>query len=179
MKFKRFTPALIAAALMVAPVTADAQSQPAPSVPDSVQQMMMEFQQLQQQLGQIQQQALAQDASLKEKQDAVQETVEQAMQEMAPGIEQKIDRLEALPAEIQAAQGDQATMQALLAEGQALQQEVQAAQAEAVQREDVAREIEYFRAELLAGMSAVEPTTPQLVSRLEALAERLQAALAS
>ncbi|HEX7118283.1 MAG TPA: hypothetical protein VF212_05820 [Longimicrobiales bacterium] len=171
---------LLVAAVAGGAVSAPAQTPqpPVPPVPDSVREMLMELQQVQQQLRAIQESTLEANAPLREERAAAQAAVESAMREADPDVERKIERLEEIAVELRdaRAQQDTARMRRLIEEGRRTQAEVQRAQAAAMQREDVVQRIETYRQNLLAAMRAHDPRTDELIARLESLARRIHAA---
>jgi len=170
--------ALVAGSLAVA-VPGRAQTpQPAPPVPDSVRQMLMELQRVGEELERIQEATLAANEGLRRQRQSVQAAVERAMVEVDPRSRGRLDRLRQIAGELRQAQErqDTARVQALIAEAQRLQQELQPAQAAAMQREDVMRQVQAYQERLLAAMRAHDPRTDELIARLESLAMRLQAA---
>lgn len=102
----------------------------------------------------------------------------EAMLAVDPGVDEAMQRLDAMAEEARAAQAQQdtAAMRRLLIEGQRMHQQIQSAQAQAIQREDVAKRIEEYRDDLLAAMKKHDPRTEELIHRMEDLTERLQAA---
>jgi predicted nucleic acid-binding Zn-ribbon protein len=171
--------AILTAAAVAALIPAGAQAQQAqPQLPDSLLPLVQELQQLQQELTGIQQRAMAADTSLQQEQVAVQQVVERTVLELDPTIAQRLARLEELEGEFRAAQEaqDSGRMQALMEEAQQIQAQVQEAQARALERPDVEQRIAAFREKLVARMATVEPRTPELMSRMEHLLARLDAA---
>jgi len=170
---------LVVAGSMAVAVPARTQTpQPAPPIPDSVRQMFVELQQVSAELEQIQEATLAANESLRQQRAATQAAVERAMVEADPQAKRRLDRLRAIGGELREAQArqDTARMQALIGEAQQLQRELQPAQAAAMQREDVVKQVQAYQERLLAAMRAHDPRTDQLITRLESLERRIQAA---
>jgi uncharacterized phage infection (PIP) family protein YhgE len=170
---------ILTLAAVAALVPAGAQAQQAqPQLPDSLVPLVQELQQLQQELTGIQQRAMASDTALQQEQVAVQQVVERTVLELDPTLTQKLERLEVLEGEFRSAQEaqDMERMQALMQEAQQIQAAVQEAQAQALERPAVAQRITEFREKLVARMAVVEPRTPELMSRMESLLARLDAA---
>jgi DNA repair exonuclease SbcCD ATPase subunit len=178
----RTTPRLLpAAGLAILLVGAPLAGQDAPppmqqeALPDSIQEMIQEFQELEQRLGQLQQQALAESQELQERQVELQGLVQQVMQEIDPEFESRIERLQALEREAMAAQEaqDAETLQALIAEAQSLQADLQQTQERAMENPEVQSELEVFQTAMMDEMTKHDPEAPELLERLEELAERL------
>lgn len=172
-----------ALALLLGPMTAVAQNpvpQPTPQaeMPDSVREMLIELQTLQQELGVLQQQALESDTALQQKQETLEQAIEAAMVEVDPSVEQASDRLEALRGEAMAAEAaqDTAGIMKLMQEAQEIQTTLERAQQAAMERDDVAAAVESFRSDLMVAMKKVNPEAETMVQRFETLMERLEAA---
>lgn len=176
LQFLRITAGLAGLVLLLSAPLA-AQATPSPAMPDSVQALLAEFQQLQSHLQQTQMEAIQADAALEAEQQALQETVEEAIVEMDPALEAKIDSLPGLQQAAMAAQqsGDTTEIRNLMATGQRIQASIQQAQQQVVQQEEVAQEIEVFQEQLLTAMEEVDPEIRTVVERLDELTERLGA----
>lgn len=150
----------------------------APQLPPEAQELIQELQQVQARLEPIQQQAL-QDPQVQEAQQALGDEVQAAMTEVDPETPQRIERLQVLMSEAQAAQAeqDEAAMGEIVAEAQGLEQRLQAAQAEAVQRPDIAPQVEQFQAQLLEKMVELDPDVESLIEQAKELDARLAALL--
>lgn len=172
-RIERISIAALLFALAV-PGLADAQEQQEQQ-PENTQELLQELQQIQQRLGDIERQALEQDEALRERREAMVDLVQDAMVEMNPGVEEKLDRLQALENEFAEARasGDRETLQALAMEAQQLQAEVQQAQTQAMGRDDVAAELESYRDRLTDRMQEIEPETGQLMERMATISEKL------
>lgn len=147
-----------------------------PALPDSVQEMIQEYQELQNRLGSIQEQAIEQNEELQEERDQLQETVEDAMREARPGVDEDLERMEELQEEMTAAQEaqDREAMMQLSSEAQQLRMDLQEAQSQALENPDVQDEIEAFQDHLMEEMAQVDSETEDLVARLDTLTEQLQ-----
>ena len=147
-------------------------------LPDSITALLMEVQMLQQRLGGIQQQALAEDTSLQQKQASLEARIEEAMKAADPQVETATARLQALQQEAQAAQAAQDTtaLMGLVQEAQQLQMRLEVTQEAVLEQPEVAGAMEAFRADLLVAMKKVEPETDTLIERFESLVAKLQAA---
>lgn len=181
--FARVTAVVLAVALLPgAPLGAQGEGPPPtmpqqPQIPDSVRELMTEFQQIQRTLDSVQTEAVQANPELQAQQRELQETVEETMIEMHPELEPRMDRVETLQGEIQQAQQaqDRQAVQELVTEARQIQQEIQSAQGEAMQREDVSQAIETFRDNLVAAMSEVDPQVEEKLDRLDELSERIRA----
>lgn len=147
-----------------------------PQVPDSIQEMIQEAQQLQQRLAGIQQAAIEKNPELAERQQQLSDLVESTMVELDADIEKKADRLGELQQEAQAASqsGDQAALQKLMQEGGEIQQQLQLVQQQALESPAVQEQVEAYQSELLSEMKDVDAETETLIEQLTELAERLQ-----
>lgn len=163
------------------PLTAQEPPVPPPQqqLPDSVQEMLAEYQQKQQQIQALQIQALEGSEELQVRQGAVQATVQAAMLEVDPEFEARVDRLQALEGEAMAAQQaqDMAKLQSLMDEAEEIQTRLRLAQETALERPDVKEEVETFQEELVEEMAKHDPQAPQLWAELQELEERLEAAI--
>ncbi|HEX6939181.1 MAG TPA: hypothetical protein VF158_07185 [Longimicrobiales bacterium] len=170
--------ALAAALAIAAPAWSQTPQLPASPVPDSVRQLLVEFQRVRQQLAEIQDATLEADSALREERAAVQGAVEAAMIEEDPGVKGKLERLKEIGGELRTAraQRDTARMRRLIEEVGHTQRELQQAQAAAMRRDGVARQVAAYHEHLLAAMRTHDPRTNGLLERLESLARRLEAA---
>lgn len=171
-----FPAAPLAALLAAAPVAAqDAPPTMQQQVPDSIQELIVEFQELEQRLGALQQQALAGNEELQEQQLELRQLVQQVMHEIDPQFEARVERLQALEQEAMAAQEaqDMETLQQLIGEAQTLQAGLQETQEEAMESPQVQQELEVFQAAMLDEMTRHDPEAPELIERLEELAEQI------
>lgn len=168
--------------LLVVAASASAQGAPPqgqpPAVDDSTQAMVQEYQEKSMELGELQNQALEENEALMTRRDEITEIVNATIIEINPEAEGQMARLDELQQEAVAAQEaqDMETLQALVNEAQGLQSSLQAAQAEALQREEVASEIEAFEADLMAAMVAIDPEAEDIIARLDELSAALNVA---
>lgn len=153
-----------------------ADSMQRPALPDSVQRLLAEFQQVQQRLGAIQEKALEANPVLAERQDSVRDVVESVMVEMNPALEARIDRLDEIEdsATVAREASDTARVMELLGEARQIQSNLQQSQTRAMQRDSVAREVQGFRERLLTAMREVDPETDRLLKRLREVTLRIQ-----
>lgn len=161
------------------PAPAPAPGQQAPgqtALPDSVQQMIQEFRGLQNRLASLQDSALQQSDQLQSQQAEIQESIQTAITETNPELEEDIARMEELQQEMQEAreaQNRERMMQLSMEAGQ-IRSQLQSAQADVMERPAIQEEIESFQNQLLDEMIAIEPETEELIAQLEALNERFQ-----
>jgi hypothetical protein len=173
---------LLAIPFAVTPLTAQ-QAEPGPGVapaPEELQLMMEEYQQIQQQYGEIQTQAFMSSEELQERQVEINDIVVEAFFESYPQAEVQMARLDEIQAEASAAQEaqDMDALGQLMGEAGELQRELQEAQDRVLEREDVRVHIESFEADLMAIMVDIDPEAEQMRDRLDELAEVLSAAMA-
>jgi hypothetical protein len=177
----------MAAALLLAipftatPLTAQ-QAEPGPGAapaPEEIQMMMEEYQQIQQQYGEIQTQAFMSSEDLQERQVAINDMVVDAFFESYPQAEAQMTRLDEIQVEASAAQEaqDMDALGQLMGEAGELQRELQEAQDRVLEREDVRVHIESFEADLMAIMVDIDPEAEQMRDRLDELAAVLSAAM--
>lgn len=179
MKLRTNATAALAAAALLLPVTAFAQStteQP----PAEIQEWITEMQQIQARLEPVQGQAL-QDSELQAEQQQIGEAVRGAMVAANPAVAGQLERMEAILEEARAAQAasDADRIVALTAEAQALQAELAEAQAEALQQPDIEARVEAFQKNLHERMVQIDPESRALLDRLQELDRRVRAAIGS
>lgn len=168
---------LLALLFVVAPAGLVAQQQGAmdpAQLPPEAQELIVELQQLQVKLQPIQQEAM-QDPEIQAAQQALGVEIQAAMVEVDPQTPERIERLQELMGEAQAAQAaqDEAAMAQLVAEGRELEQQLQATQAAAIQDPEIAPRVEAFEARLLERMLEVDPEAGSLIERAKELDARL------
>lgn len=180
--FLRLTALVLLLALVPgAPLMAQGEGPPPtmpqqPQMPDSVRELMTEFQEIQRTLDSIQTQAVEANPELRAQQAQLQETVQEKMIEMHPDLEPKMDRMETLQGEIQQAQQsqNQQKVQQLISEARGIQQEIQTAQADALEEEEVSEAVDSFRDNLVDAMSEVDPEVEEKLDRMDELAQRIR-----
>lgn len=147
-----------------------------PEVTPEQQAMLQEFQQLQQRVAMVEQQAMQQNPELQEELANAQGAVIAAMIELRPETRDHLERLETLEGEIRSAQQaqDGERMQSLMLEAVSLTEQLNDAQAEAMEREDVAARLDAFQDHLLSRMVAIEPETEAMIARMQEIAQQLQ-----
>lgn len=158
------------------PAQAAPQGQAMPALPDSIQQMLQDFRNLQNRLASLQDQAIQQSEELQAQRDGIQESIESAMADANPQIEEDIARMEELQQEMTEAREaeNQERMMSLSMEAGQLRSQLQSAQSDVMQRPAIQEEIESFQENLLDEMVSIEPEAEDLVSELESLSQQLQ-----
>jgi len=168
------------AVALLASAPALAQEPPAPpqqELPDSVQELLQEFQDTQERFNQLQNRAIQENPDLQERQEEIGVMVREAVAEIDPEAEARVERLEALEGEFMAAQerGDGEAVQALIMEAQEIQSAIESAQAQAFERDDIQEAIETFQADLMVAMSELDPEAEGMLARLQDLADQITA----
>jgi dsDNA-specific endonuclease/ATPase MutS2 len=177
------TAAIAAALLFAAPLAAQGppvqQDQMQMQMPDSVQEMITEAQAIQQEVQQLQMQAMEENEELQVMRDQLSEMVRAAVSEIEPEFDQLIERMGELEQEFMAAQQsqDQEALQQLQMEATQVQTRLQTAEQQAMEQPQIQEEIEVFEDELMAEMTLHDPDAPQKMERLEELAARIEAAM--
>lgn len=173
---RTFLIAAVVALVGVVPVTGQQTPPPQQQMSDSTRALLQELQQVQQKLSQIRQKALQQNGDLRQRRDTIQKIVQDAMREEDPQLDERMGRLDSMRAEMQAARQSQDTqkMRKLMMEARGVQQKIQAAQAAALQREDVAKEVDSFETDLIAEMKKVDPEAAKLLARADEIVAELR-----
>jgi predicted nucleic acid-binding Zn-ribbon protein len=178
----RLPSVFLALALMAAPALAQQLPGGAPTLPqelpEEVQELLSEAQETQERLADIHEKALAESPDLQARQADLQELVDSTMRALEPEFDRFIERLGQLEQEAMAAQQSQdgERLQALMTEAQSVSGRLQAAQAQAMETPEIRDEMEAYEETLIDEMTRVDPETPQLLARMEELAEELEAA---
>lgn len=170
--------ALVAFAALVLPAAPlAAQQEGGAQLPDSVRELVQEFQGLRQRLDSVQRLTMEQNPRLQERQQDVESFVNEIMVDQHPGIEAKMDRLPELQQSLVEARqaGDTAQLRSVVQEGQQLQAELQQARMETLQDDSVQERVSTLREDLMTAMVEVDPGIGDVMDRLEVLARRLQA----
>jgi hypothetical protein len=130
---------------------------------------------IQQRIGQLEQQAMA-DSALQKQLVALQAHIQEEMVQEDPEFGEKEDRLVELRAEMSEAQqsGDQEAMSSIAAEGQALDTTLRQLQAEVLANEDIASKVTAFQENVQAKMAEIDPEAPELIERASEIAAILQ-----
>lgn len=147
-------------------------------LPPEAQELITELQQLQAQLQPIQQQVL-QDPEIQTAQQTLAADIQEAMAEMDPSTPERLERLQELMTQAQAAQEEQdaTAMGEIVAEARALEEQLQAAQAAAIESPEIAPRVEEFEARILEKMVEVDPEAESMIERAQELDAKLAAVL--
>lgn len=146
--------------------------------PDSIQEMVAEYQEKAQRYTAIQSQVMMANEDLQERQAAISDLVVTSLFETHPEAEAQIARLDAIEAEAAAAQQaqDMDLLGQLIAEAGSIQNTLQTAQDRVLEQENVKTQIDGFEADLMALMLDVDPEAQTLRTRLDELSAILNAA---
>ena len=138
--------------------------------------LIAEYRDLQQRLGQVQQEALA-DSALQQAYSVLETRIEEEMTAVDPDYLQKRDRMMELQQQMMAAQqsGDQQAMQTIGEEGNELTAQLELLQTKVIELDRVSADIAAFRISVEAKMQEIEPETPRLMARVVEITEALQA----
>ncbi len=138
------------------------------------QEIMVELQAIQAELEPIQQEALG-DPEIQAEQQQLGEQIQVAMAELDPQTPERMARLEELVGEAQTAQAEQdaEAVGAIMTEAQEIQQRLQETQARAIERPEIAPQVEAFQARLQTKMIEIDPEAESLITRAQELDERL------
>lgn len=167
---------LIAAVLVFAAASsARAQVPQQPQLTPEQQALVDEFQQLQQRVSAVEQQAMEQSPALQQELADAQDAVIAAMIEIRPETQTDLERLEALEGEVRAAQQaqDADRMQTLMVEAVGLTERLNETQAQAMARDDVAQRLDAFQDNLMGQMVEIEPETETMIARMQEIAALL------
>lgn len=113
------------------------------------------------------------DPEIVRAQSALQARVDQAIAKEDPGFDRKLARLEEIVTQLDVKLAQGAEVTPLVQEGQRLQRELEAIQSKVMAAEPLASEIASFDARVQAKMTEIEPRTPALMERANALLERI------
>lgn len=169
--------ALLALAALALPAAAAAQTTPAPHQHPAPAQAaapaanpQAEIQQIQQRLGQLQQQA-SQDVGVKAAEEKFGADLMAAMEQLDPQAKTKAARGQALNQEVEAARAanDNAKLNQLAAEAQQLQAYFTGLRQRALALPEIQEKRKAYLAVLFAKMNEIDPQAQALVDRLEAL----------
>lgn len=176
--------AALVALLLLLPLAAcggeDAEQEVTIAEDATPQELMSELQQIQQELGTIQQQTLEQNPELQSGRDSVERRLEAQMEQLDPEAQAKMARAEEIGAEFQAAQegGEEAEAQELATEHQQIQASLQQTRSQALQTEEMTTALDSFQERMLEAMNEVDPRTDSLMARADAIVAHLQEEMA-
>ncbi|CAN5538365.1 hypothetical protein BH23BAC4_BH23BAC4_17590 [soil metagenome] len=162
MMHKIFQVAVLALATLAAPMELFAQEAAAPEA---------EAEMIAHRLLELQQQAM-QDTALQAAQMEVGQELVATMLRVEPSAAEDLERANALQAELVAAQqaGDEERLNALASDAQELQASLDALQARAMQDEQMQIAMVAFQEQVVSKMTEIDPETPDLLARLDQLA---------
>lgn len=149
---------------------------PAAVIPGTPAELRAEYAALQQGLSRLQQQAL-QDSAVAKQLAALEEEVNRRMTAADPTVPGKIDRLDHIQAEVNAAQaaGDSEKIQALVQEGTNLQLELRQLRGQTLADEEMEPRMEAVRTAVLAKMTELDPDAQKNMDRANAISAQLRA----
>ncbi len=153
---------------------------PVPLPQDSIQVALNQFQQLDQRVNAVQEQAMEAQPELQEEQAEIQQAIESAMFAAHPDLQAALqERLPAMQAEANEAQAaqDTAALQTLNQEYQGIMARVEQAQAEVVQEEGMRTRLDAYQDRVMAAMVAIDPEIEGVFEELRVLAGRLDATI--
>jgi hypothetical protein len=143
-------------------------------LPEGAQALIAEMQQIQTQLGLMQERAM-QDPELRAAGDSLGLHIRQAMEDLQPETPTLIARLNDLGPQVEAARTaqDEDRVRTLIAEATEIDQILQIAQENAVKRPDILAQVEAYEEKVQFRMKADNPAAAEMLDRLEALNEQL------
>lgn len=145
----------------------------------SPQELMAELQQIQQELGAIQQQALARP-EIQGQRDSLETRLRDEMREVDPEAPEKMDRAEAIGNEFEAAQaaGEEEQARELALEHQEIQSSLETTQRQVLETEEMSTALASFQENMVQAMNDVDPRTDSLMARADAIVAHLQEEMA-
>lgn len=155
-----------------------AQGQTPQTTPDpETQKLYQEYGQLNQQLQQLQQQAMA-DEKIAEKGEALDKKMTAAMVVNNPQIQETLDQRDKIISQYETAQqsGDQQTLMQLGQQFQSISQKIQVEQQKVMQNPELQTEMLEFESMVMNKMEEINPNAPQLISQMQALRDKLMSA---
>lgn len=143
------------------------------------QELMAELQQIQQELGAIQQQALARP-EIQGQRDSLETRLRDEMREVDPEAPAKMERAEAIGNEFEAAQaaGDDEQARELAMEHQEIQSSLESTQRQVLETEEMSTALASFQESMVEAMNEVDPRTDSLIARADAIVAHLQQEMA-
>ncbi len=167
--------AALAAALLLAPAAHAQQLPPQQNLPPEVQAMLEELDAVQERLEKLQNDAIEGSPELQEKQADLSQRVGEAILEVEPEYDELRARYAELEREVQAAQQaqDAQRFSQIMTEAQGIQVRLETAQGKVFEREEIVAAVEDYQGSLLTEMTELDPETPDLIERMEALMEQL------
>jgi hypothetical protein len=168
-------PTLLAALLALG--TAPLVAQDAP-MPPQVQQWIAEAQQLQARLEPVREQAM-QDTALQRQHQDLSLAVFEAMVEVEPATEARLERMQQIMVEAAQAQqqGNSDRVAALAPEARALQEQLDVVQRQVLAQPAVDQRVKAYRTALHARMAEIDPESAGMLGRIEELDAQIRAAI--
>src|SRR5690606_5971917 len=147
-----------------------------PALPAEATAWLTEIQQIHVQLAELQEQAL-QDPELAARRDSLGTHIRVAMEEIDPSLNESMTRIQAMEEQAAQAQGrgDEQTLAQLRAEAQLIEQQFLSVQEQALQKPELAEEVNSFQTALQERILATSPEAPRLLARLQELEQKLSA----
>lgn len=145
----------------------------------SPQELMVELQQIQQELGAIQQQALERP-QIQGERDSLEIRLRDEMRAVDPEAPAKMERAEALGNEFEAAQaaGDDEQARELAMEHQEIQSSLESTQRQVLETDEMSSALASFQESMIEAMNEVDPRTDSLIARADAIVAHLQEEMA-
>ncbi|MFW6079917.1 MAG: hypothetical protein ACODAE_09860 [Gemmatimonadota bacterium] len=175
--------AVVVAVAIAGPANAQRPAPPDPDAgsSDSVRALVEEARQIQRRLAGIQEEALEENAALKQEGDSVQASIEAAMREEDPGLERRLERLREIRRDFVRAREaeDIERARSLLLEARRIHRRVATTRAEVVEREPLASAMRAFEERMVAAMRRVDPETDALMARLDEIGREIDAGSSS
>ncbi|ABI56513.1 hypothetical protein ACN2MM_06470 [Alkalilimnicola ehrlichii MLHE-1] len=140
---------------------------------EQAQQAQMRLQEIHQQLGELQQQTLEDNAGLRQEQEDLEEMAVTTMESMGHDPRGNIERLEELRDQLQAAEGDPEQQQSLFEAFQEERMALEEAQRDAMEDEAFMEAQQDFQDNLLAAMRADHPETDDLIAEFEEIQQEM------
>lgn len=151
-----------------------AQGQLQQGQPSEAQLLYQEYAQLNQQIQQLQQQAMN-DENVAQKGEALEKEITDAMLQNNPEIQKSLDKRDNIISQYQSAEqsGDQEKMQSLGQDFQSVTQIIQTEQQKVIQQPEIGLHLQEFETLVMQKMESINPETPQLMAKLEQLRNKL------
>lgn len=149
------------------------QQQPGGEGMQQAQESQMRLQEIHEQLGQLQQQTLEDNDSLRQEQDNLEDMAVTTMESMGHDPQSNIDRLEELRDQLEAAEGDPEQQQSLFEEFQEERMALEEAQRDAMEDEAFMEAQQEFQDNLLSAMRDDHPETDDLIAEFEEIQQEM------
>lgn len=140
----------------------------------AIMQTQRKMQNLQRELGKVQQKALEENPELAEKQEALQDLVISTMQDNGHTPEKDMERMKEIREKMQSGDVEKAEKQKMAQEMRKHQQSLVQARQEAFQDEEVQKKTSEFREELMAAMKETDPEAESLIEEYNKTRQKMQ-----